>query len=130
MNQAQVRSMYIKANPGVRRKGKKGRWYRCAHCGKWCGRAGEDKYINLKDNEIMEVDHIIPWSKAQFGADQLSNLQPLCRPCNRNKSNNQTGLETAKAIINTTVAGDLPKLVGGMLVTKLENAVGYKPKRK
>lgn len=31
-----------------------------------------------------EVDHIVP--RVLGGADSLSNLQPLCGPCNRTKS--------------------------------------------
>ena len=42
MTQSEVRQMFIRANPGVKRPGKKGLWYRCAHCGKWCGRSGGD----------------------------------------------------------------------------------------
>ncbi len=33
----------------------------------------------------MEVDHIIPWSKG--GTHDEANLQVLCMPCNRKKSN-------------------------------------------
>ena len=85
--QSETRAKFIKANPGVKRAGKTGYWYKCAHCGKWCGRPG---YGNSSDSipadQKMEVDHIVPWSKG--GSDELYNLQPLCRPCNRSKSNN------------------------------------------
>ena len=84
MTQAQVRQSFIKAKPGVRRPGKKGYWYRCAHCGKWCGRPGSERAY-IRDDEKMEVDHIVPWSRG--GSDALYNLQPLCKPCNRSKSN-------------------------------------------
>lgn len=60
MTQQQVRARFIKYNPGVRRLGKKGYWYRCAHCGKWCGRPGSDN-ISIKESDRMEVDHIRPW---------------------------------------------------------------------
>ena len=43
VTQSQVRQMFVQYNPGVRRLGKKGYWYRCAHCGKWCGRPGGEK---------------------------------------------------------------------------------------
>lgn len=87
MTQSEVRQMFIKAYPGVRRAGKKGYWYRCSHCGKWCGRPGGEK-ANIPDNEKMEVDHIRPWSMG--GSDSVYNLQPLCKPCNRSKSNSTT----------------------------------------
>lgn len=98
MTQAQVRSMFIKAHPGVRRIGKKGYWYRCAHCGKWCGRPGSDN-VTIKDSEKMEVDHITPWSKG--GSDELWNLQPLCKPCNRSKSANPNFIDGVKSVANT-----------------------------
>lgn len=100
MTQAEVRKMFIRAYPGVRRIGRKGYWYRCAHCGKWCGRSGGDN-IRLNSSELMEVDHIIPWSKG--GSDSLYNLQPLCRPCNRSKSADPTFIDGMKGIKNTVM---------------------------
>lgn len=44
----------------------------CAKCGKHF------------EYEEMEGDHITPWS--QGGKTELSNLQMLCRDCNRRKS--------------------------------------------
>lgn len=87
MTQAEVRRMFVEANPGVRLQGYKGYWYRCACCGKWCGRPGREK-ANIPDDMKMEVDHIRPWS--QGGSDEMYNLQPLCRPCNRGKSAGST----------------------------------------
>lgn len=93
MTQSEVRQIFVRANPGVRIPGRKGYWYRCAHCGKLCGRAGrEHAYIN--DWEKMEVDHIIPWSRG--GSDGLHNLQPLCKPCNRTKIANPTFKDNIK----------------------------------
>lgn len=46
---------------------------KCALCGKG------------KDEEPLEVDHIVPRSKG--GTNDISNLQALCRTCNRGKSN-------------------------------------------
>ena len=72
MTQSEVRQMFIRANPGVKRPGKKGLWYRCAHCGKWCGRSGGDG-VNIPLSDRMEVDHIRPWS--QGGSDNLIMLK-------------------------------------------------------
>ncbi len=74
---------FIKKNPGKKRFGHKGMWYRCASCGKWCGRPGNDR-VTIPDDQKMEVDHIRPWS--QGGTDEVWNLQALCKPCNRSKS--------------------------------------------
>lgn len=103
MTQSEVRTMFIRANPGVRRIGKKGYWYRCAHCGKWCGRAGGER-ANIPDTSKMEVDHIRAWS--QGGSDALWNLQPLCKPCNRSKSNNSTFGDNLKMLKNDLIHGD------------------------
>ena len=97
MTQAEVRRAFVKANPGVRIRGRKGFWYRCACCGRWCGRAGGEKAY-IQDWEKMEVDHIVPWS--QGGSDALWNLQPLCKSCNRTKSNNMTFKDNLKATKN------------------------------
>ena len=45
----------------------------CSHCGKH-GTMSE-----------MEADHVVPYSKG--GKTEYSNLQILCRPCNRSKGN-------------------------------------------
>ena len=107
--QSETRAKFIKANPGVKRAGKTGYWYKCAHCGKWCGRPGYGNSSNsIPADQQMEVDHIVPWSKG--GSDELYNLQPLCRPCNRSKSNNANMKDGMKAAINT-VAHPVDSLV-------------------
>lgn len=97
MTQAEVRSMFVRANPGVRLIGRKGYWYRCAHCGVWCGRPGGEK-AKIPDHLKMEVDHIRPWSCG--GSDSLWNLQPLCKPCNRAKSSNMTFKDNVRSVGN------------------------------
>ena len=97
MTQAEVRRMFVQANPGVRLMGRKGYWYRCAHCGKWCGRPGGEKAC-IPDDMKMEVDHIRPWS--QGGSDNLYNLQALCKPCNRSKSANANFKDNVKGVGN------------------------------
>ena len=41
--------------------------------------------VDCSSQKDLEFDHIIPYSKG--GADSAQNLQILCRPCNRKKSN-------------------------------------------
>lgn len=94
MTQSEVRQMFVRANPGVRLWGRKGYWYRCAHCGKWCGRPGGE-HARIPDYAKMEVDHIRPWSCG--GSNALYNLQPLCKPCNRAKSNKMTFSDSMKS---------------------------------
>ena len=103
MTQSEVRQMFIRANPGVKRPGKKGLWYRCAHCGKWCGRSGGDG-VNIPLSDRMEVDHIRPWS--QGGSDNLSNLQALCHDCNRHKSANPNLHDNLIMLKNDITQGD------------------------
>lgn len=62
------RNMFIKHNKGVFG------FYMCRRC---------HRIINIYE---LEVDHIIPKSKG--GSDDLYNLQPMCRRCNRSKSAN------------------------------------------
>jgi len=47
---------------------------RCVVCGQ-----------GASDGVTLEIDHIVPVSKG--GSDEKSNLQVLCAPCNRGKSN-------------------------------------------
>lgn len=108
MSQAEARNNFIRHNPGVRRPGMGGYWYRCAHCGKWCGRPGQER-ASIPDYMKMEVDHIIPWSKG--GSDEVYNLQPLCKPCNRNKSANPT-------------FGDEVRTIGNVVTNPLDTIVG------
>ncbi len=51
--------------------------YMCAHCDSECDRA------------LLEVDHVLPLSLG--GTDDPSNLQTLCRTCNRRKGNRFVG---------------------------------------
>lgn len=89
---------FIKKYPGKKRSGRKGLWYRCANCGGWCGRPGNDK-VNIPDDQKMEVDHIRPWSRG--GTDEVWNLQALCKPCNRAKSNSMDFSDSMKSLGNT-----------------------------
>lgn len=94
---ANYRNTFIKARPGKRRFWRKGYWYRCANCGGWCARPGSDR-VTIPDYLKMEVDHIVPWSRG--GSDDLHNLQAMCKPCNRSKSAQMNGKDTARSIKN------------------------------
>lgn len=118
MTQAEVRKQFVYHNPGIRRLGKKGFWYRCAHCGKWCGRPGGE-HAKISDDQKMEVDHIRPWS--QGGSDALWNLQPLCKPCNRKKSNNPNLRDGLKMVGNNIIHAD--GLTSGVRKSVRNNAV-------
>ena len=97
MKQSEVRQYFIRHNPGIRLLGRKGYWYRCKNCGNWCGRAGRE-HANIPDHLKMEVDHIVPWSRG--GSDNIHNLQPLCKPCNRAKKSSMTTKDNFRAGIN------------------------------
>lgn len=98
MTQSEVRQMFVRNNPGIRINGYGGYWYRCAHCGKWCGRPGRER-AQIPDDMKMEVDHIQSWKNG--GSDEMWNLQPLCRPCNRSKGKNSNLQD------NIRIAGNL-----------------------
>ena len=118
MTQSEVRQRFIKANPGIRLQGYSGYWYKCAHCGKWCGRPGRER-ARIADECKMEVDHIKPWS--QGGSDELWNLQPLCKPCNRNKLAGTGGWDDLKIIKNNIIHGDI--VTGGLKKAVRQNKV-------
>lgn len=90
--------------------------YRCVRCG---GSFRKDQ---------IEIDHRIP--KRDGGTDDLWNLQPMCRKCNRSKRDRQTGFETAGTLIRATAHGQLGKAVGSMAVRGVKDAVGIKYKRR
>lgn len=106
MTQSEVRQRFVRANPGIRLNGYGGWWYKCAHCGKWCGRPGAER-AKIPDDMKMEVDHILPWS--QGGSDELYNLQPLCKPCNRSKSAGSAGWDNVKTVKNGIIHGEFIK---------------------
>lgn len=62
---ASYRELWFKNNKGIAGR------YQCRHCKGW-----------FNKSEI-DIDHIIP--RKYGGTDTLSNLQPLCKHCNRSK---------------------------------------------
>ena len=107
--QAETRQKFISYNRGKKRAFHKGYWYKCAHCGKWCGRPGEERAV-IPDDCKMEVDHIKPWSLG--GSDEIWNLQPLCKPCNRKKSADITSKDKLKILKNDIIHADGIKSCG------------------
>jgi 5-methylcytosine-specific restriction endonuclease McrA len=53
-------------------------------------RRDQGKCVKCESQELIEFDHIIPFSKG--GSNTPRNLQILCQKCNREKSN-KIGLE-------------------------------------
>lgn len=116
---AQYRDKWFKANPSPTGK------YRCSCCGGW---------FSKKD---IDIDHIIPQNKG--GTDELWNLQPMCKHCNRSKSDDTIGTvpDLAQNILVNLANGRSIDNVGeaiGSVITKnacnsIGAALGIKKKR-
>lgn len=119
------RERFIAQNPGIIIPGRQGNWYRCVKCGGLCGRGN-----GIPDAMKMEVDHRIP--KRDGGTDDIWNLQPTCRKCNRSKSDNQTELENVETMVRA-VASDGFAGLGTVLISgasrKFKDSLGIKYKR-
>lgn len=109
------REKWFAENPGKKRFGHTGVWYKCVKCRGW-----------FRESQI-DIDHRIP--KRQGGTDDLWNLQPMCRHCNRSKHDNQTAGETLTTVVKAATHGQLGKVVGGVAKQKLKDVVGIKYKR-
>lgn len=90
--------------------------YRCVRCGGW-----------FRKDQI-EIDHRIP--KRDGGTDDLWNLQPMCRHCNRSKRDRQSNVETASTLVRATANGQLGKAVGNIAKRKVKDALGFKYKQR
>lgn len=99
------RDLYFKNNPGHTIRGKRGPQYRCVCCKKWFSK------------EKITVDHIIPLRKG--GINCLSNLQPMCRPCNSRKGPKVTRQELMKVFFNTALEFKLIRLLISMTRRKI-----------
>ncbi len=90
--------------------------YRCVKCGKWFTK------------EEIKVDHRIP--KKLGGTDNLDNLQPMCRSCNRRKGGNATGTEVLTTVFQSSASGTLGDTIKSAAKQNLKNALGVPYKRK
>lgn len=89
--------------------------YRCVGCGR----------MFTKDK--IEIDHRIP--KRKGGTDDLWNLQPMCRHCNRAKRERQSGFETAGTLVRAATHGQLGKAIGSMALRGAKDTIGLKYRR-
>lgn len=72
--------------------------YRCSHCGGWFKK------------EDIDIDHIVP--QKYGGSDELFNLQPLCKHCNRSKQANlnKTAPDLVENVVKLGVKSVVKKL--------------------
>lgn len=100
--------------------------YQCCRCGGW-----------FPKSEI-DVDHRIP--RRHGGTDDLWNLQPMCKHCNRSKGKNNTKAETAETIVTGAISGlmsggikggvnNLTKLGKSVATQKVKDVLGIKYRR-
>lgn len=99
--------------------------YRCHNCGGY-----------FKKSEI-DIDHIIPRNKG--GTDDLWNLQPMCKHCNRSKSDDTIGTvpDLAQSVVKNLVQGqsidNVSAAISSVIATNAKNslgeALGFKKKR-
>ena len=92
-----------------------GNKYMCVKCG---------GYFKKCD---IDIDHKIP--KKKGGTDDLWNIQPMCKHCNRSKGKNQSGVETIDTVVGAAMNGELNKVVGGVVKQGLKDIIGIKYKR-
>ena len=90
--------------------------YRCIGCGRY-----------FPESKI-EIDHRIP--KRRGGTDDIWNLQPMCRSCNRSKSAKTSAKSTFGTLVRATANGDLDKALGNIAARNVKDALGIKYKRK
>lgn len=109
------REKWFKVNPGKRRIGHTGVWYRCVKCRGW---------FRKKD---IDIDHRIP--KRLGGTDDLCNLQPMCYHCNRSKNANVTAGDFVGTLVRSAVAGKTGDMAKGIAKQKAKDFLGIKYKR-
>ena len=82
--------------------------YRCVCCGKW-----------FTKSEI-DIDHIVP--KHRGGTDELWNLQPMCKHCNRSKQADMsnTGMDLAVNVGKNILKGNKIENVGELAVSMVK----------
>lgn len=83
-------------------------WYKCTCCGK-----------KFREKDI-DIDHIVPQNRG--GTDELWNLQPMCKHCNRSKQDNMssTGIDLAVNVGKNLLQGNSIDNVGDLAVNMLK----------
>lgn len=96
------RDKWFKANPSMNG------YYRCSCCG------------NSFIKEDIDIDHIIPQNKG--GTDELWNLQPMCKHCNRSKQDDMstTGIDLLDSVAKNISQGNKIKNVDKLAVNMLK----------
>ena len=90
--------------------------YQCHNCHQWFRK------------QDIDIDHIIPQNKG--GTDELWNLQPMCKHCNRSKSDDtiSTVPDLAQSVIVNMARGNqidnVTKTIGNVLATNAYNEIG------
>ena len=90
--------------------------YRCCRCQKLFKKAD------------IDVDHRIP--KKHGGTDDISNLQAMCKHCNRSKNDKVTTNDYIATGLMAAANGNLGNALKGIATQELKNALGIKYKRK
>lgn len=110
------RETWFNVNHGTTLPGKTGVWYRCVQC---------HDYFR-KSN--IDIDHRIP--KRNGGTDDLCNLQPMCKHCNRSKQDSCTGQDVLVTVAGSLSSGSLGSVVKGAVKQKALDLLGVKYHRK
>ena len=106
---AGYRQTFFNNNPSIMGR------YRCCRCG------------GMFTKDQIDVDHRIP--KKLGGTDDMSNLQAMCKHCNRSKQDNITGGDIANTLVRSAISGNLGNTLKSAAKQNIKNALGFKYKR-
>lgn len=89
--------------------------YQCVRCGQWFTK------------QEIDVDHRIP--KKLGGTDDISNLQAMCKHCNRSKGKEISVADIANTALKSVSNGTIGNTVKSAIIQNAKNALGIKYKR-